>query len=315
MTETNVTPPAVTGTASQGALLETDDGTWTFDLDYLTYTYRWMRCDSGGGSCVAIPGATSNSYTVQAADVGGTIKSEVTATEHAGSPPSPDPDEPGPISGDGYSVSFFDDFTDLDTDVWRLGAWYIPESPANYVQSGSKVTIYNHPGEGKQRDLMSKQAFGPYGYYEARMRYTRHPDAWASHWMMSHNWIQTGNCSSLKVSEIDVFEAFHNLENPRTWRSHSSTIHRNTASGCGMSDSFKPNWTNDVGFELADNWRTYACKWTPTTITTYVDGVQCKTWPVWDTTNQAHRVFVGIWSHAFAAELTAEVDWYRVWEQ
>lgn len=89
MTVTNTVLPALTGTAQQGQTLTTSDGTWTFDLDYLTYAYQWLRCDGAGANCVSIPGATSQGYTLTSSDVGHKMRSEVTATEHAGSPTPP----------------------------------------------------------------------------------------------------------------------------------------------------------------------------------------------------------------------------------
>lgn len=88
MSVTNTVPPAISGTAQQGQTLSTTDGTWTFSLDYLTYSYQWLRCDAGGGSCVPISGAVNPDYVLTAADVGSTIRSEVTATEHANPSPS-----------------------------------------------------------------------------------------------------------------------------------------------------------------------------------------------------------------------------------
>lgn len=88
MTVTNVTPPVLSGTAQQGQLLTTTDGTWTFDAgDFLTYTYQWLRCDLAGANCVDIGSATQQSYLLGAADVGHTIRSEVTATETNNPPP------------------------------------------------------------------------------------------------------------------------------------------------------------------------------------------------------------------------------------
>src|SRR5213075_2354425 len=49
------------------------------------YSYEWRRCNSGGGSCSTIGGEVSQSYVVQAADVGGTIVVAVTAKNAAGS--------------------------------------------------------------------------------------------------------------------------------------------------------------------------------------------------------------------------------------
>ncbi len=83
MSVSNVTPPSISGSAVRGQTLTSSNGTWTFSLDYLTYTYQWERCDAGGSSCVDIGGATSNTYVLQAADVGSTVRVKVTATEHS----------------------------------------------------------------------------------------------------------------------------------------------------------------------------------------------------------------------------------------
>jgi len=227
----------------------------------------------------------------------------------------PGPTTPGPIAGQGYSNVFDDEFNSLDTNTWRLGNWYTPESPANYSVSNGILSIFNHPSERTQRDLMTRSKAWQYGYFEMRAKYTRNVDAWASIWMLSDNWIRTGNCTTLKISEFDILEAFHNLESPTTFRSHSGTIHRNTSGYCGMADSARSGWTNDVGFELGDNWHVYSGLWTPTDCSVYVDGQLLKTWPVWDTTNQPMRLFLGMWSHNYAAEDRLDVDWVRVWQK
>ena len=82
MTVTNTVPPTISGTATQGQLLSTSNGSWTFDEDYLTYAYQWLRCDAAGANCVDIGGATSANYLLTLADVAHTLRSQVTATEH-----------------------------------------------------------------------------------------------------------------------------------------------------------------------------------------------------------------------------------------
>jgi subtilisin family serine protease len=79
----NTNLPAVTGTAQDGKTLQTTDGSWTNSPS--SYAYQWLRCDSLGGSCAAISGATASSYTLVSADVGSTIRAKVTATNAAGS--------------------------------------------------------------------------------------------------------------------------------------------------------------------------------------------------------------------------------------
>jgi hypothetical protein len=79
-TITNVVAPSISGTPTEGLVLEASPGVWT-GTPPLTYSYQWQRCDSGGASCVAISGATGQQYIVQSADVGGTIRVQVTATD------------------------------------------------------------------------------------------------------------------------------------------------------------------------------------------------------------------------------------------
>jgi hypothetical protein len=51
----------------------------------MTYSYQWQRCDSGGGSCVPVAGATASSYLLVSGDVGKTMRISVTASNTAGS--------------------------------------------------------------------------------------------------------------------------------------------------------------------------------------------------------------------------------------
>jgi hypothetical protein len=58
-------------------------GTWTSTAT-ITYAYSWQRCDTSGGNCAAIGGATSTSYTVTSADLGNQLRFAVTATNTDG---------------------------------------------------------------------------------------------------------------------------------------------------------------------------------------------------------------------------------------
>lgn len=103
MTVTNLTPPVISGIARQGSLLTTTTGNWTHDLEGISYTYRWLRCDAVGANCTAIAGQTRSNMVLTASDVGSTIRSEVTATEFVPPPPPP----PG-------SGTLFDQITDFN---------------------------------------------------------------------------------------------------------------------------------------------------------------------------------------------------------
>ena len=75
--------PAISGTAQQGQTVSASTGSWSNGPTL--YAYAWRRCDSSGGSCSAIAGATGASYVLQSGDVGGTVRVVVTATNASGS--------------------------------------------------------------------------------------------------------------------------------------------------------------------------------------------------------------------------------------
>jgi hypothetical protein len=76
-------PPSASGDPKPGQMLTSSSGSWTGTTP-LAYGYQWLRCDSNGSTCVAIPGATTNAYTVVSADLGSTIRSRVSASNVGG---------------------------------------------------------------------------------------------------------------------------------------------------------------------------------------------------------------------------------------
>jgi hypothetical protein len=79
----NVTSPVISGTAEVGQTLISTDGTWN-GTPPIAFNYQWDRCDATGKNCSLITGETTNTYTVQQADVGDTIQSNVTGTNSDG---------------------------------------------------------------------------------------------------------------------------------------------------------------------------------------------------------------------------------------
>lgn len=61
----------------EGNTMHANPGTW--DGTYI-YSYQWMRCDSAGANCAVITGATAQDYVPVSADVGKTLRINVTAS-------------------------------------------------------------------------------------------------------------------------------------------------------------------------------------------------------------------------------------------
>ncbi len=80
----NTTPPSITGKAIVGELLFADVGKYTAGLPN-RYTFQWVRCNSGGGTCSSISGERSQTYTVRDAVVGSTLRVTVRASNAYGS--------------------------------------------------------------------------------------------------------------------------------------------------------------------------------------------------------------------------------------
>jgi len=77
----NTKRPTITGSMVEGTTLTLDRGTWT---GASTFSFQWFRCNSAGGACVPIPGATGSQYRLTAADVGHKIRANVTARNTRG---------------------------------------------------------------------------------------------------------------------------------------------------------------------------------------------------------------------------------------
>src|SRR5207302_723427 len=80
----SVVAPSLTGTAAVGQTLTVSPGSWS-GSPAPTFAYQWQECNSDGGGCQPISGATNAGYTVTAADVGFTLEALVTAANSAGS--------------------------------------------------------------------------------------------------------------------------------------------------------------------------------------------------------------------------------------
>jgi hypothetical protein len=81
----NEVPPSIVGTLRDGETLSIGGNQWS-GSGQPVLAYQWLRCDASGASCAAIDGATGATYTLQGADVNGTIRVRVTGSGGASAP-------------------------------------------------------------------------------------------------------------------------------------------------------------------------------------------------------------------------------------
>jgi hypothetical protein len=74
--------PVIKGTPQVGATLTADVSSWAGGPT--TFTYQWSRCDVNGNACVALNGATAQTYLVVPADVGSTLRVTADPTKRQG---------------------------------------------------------------------------------------------------------------------------------------------------------------------------------------------------------------------------------------
>jgi hypothetical protein len=82
---TNTTPPAISGPTPPkvGDVLTASPGVWSSSAPP-TYSYQWRRCNTTGGACADVSGATAQTYTLAAGDVGSTLRVKVVAKSSSG---------------------------------------------------------------------------------------------------------------------------------------------------------------------------------------------------------------------------------------
>jgi hypothetical protein len=80
----NTAQPVVRGTTVVGQVLSADPGSWS-GTQPISYSYRWLRCNSQGGDCVGIGGANRSTYRLTNDDIGHKLRFNLTARNSAGS--------------------------------------------------------------------------------------------------------------------------------------------------------------------------------------------------------------------------------------
>ena len=79
----NTAPPWPRGSMVVGQVVSAEPGTWT-GASPISFSYRWLRCNTAGGECGSIAGASARNYRVSQSDVGGKLRFNVTARNALG---------------------------------------------------------------------------------------------------------------------------------------------------------------------------------------------------------------------------------------
>jgi hypothetical protein len=79
----STSPPVISGSAVQGALLTEAHGSWTHDPT--SFRYQWEECNASGGACSELRDSTSQAHLISSSDVGHTIRVQEVATNVSGS--------------------------------------------------------------------------------------------------------------------------------------------------------------------------------------------------------------------------------------
>ena len=290
--------------------------TWIDSTEATSYTLRDLPC------------GTSRLLAVDAFDAAGnrSLPAVVPATTAACVDTAP-----LPIAGQGYGKVFGGEFDSLDRSVWDDHIWYDdPPSPSwaptQYVENGilNLVSRRNDAYPGCTTNCypiitvttMSSGKSFQYGYFEARMRWTKGAGSWPAFWLLSTAWAHTGSCET-PSGELDVMEG-QGTEPTVLY----GTIHRESASQCGGNEMNENNW-QPVGVDLTESFHTYGALWTATTVSWYLDDRLIMAAPTYPTSNQPMFLLLQMWSGGWTSdpdsttpdELRTEVDWVRVWQK
>jgi Glycosyl hydrolases family 16/Bacterial TSP3 repeat len=239
--------------------------------------------------------------------------------------------EPSPIAGMGYHETFRDDFDTLNRSVWDDHVWY-DESPhsdwTGFQQVDSTGVLHLRTsrnfscgsGCNYPMNTVTTQSSGrtfQYGYFEARMKWTKGNGAWPAFWLYSYQHAIDEDQCTTQAGEIDVVEGQGSEPNVRY-----GTVHSNT-NGCAPPDDQNGNNYQPGDADLTAGFHTYAALWTPTTISWYMDDEPIMSAPTYTTINQRMFLLLQMWSGGWTEDpdattpdvIETQVDWVRVWQK
>jgi len=167
----------------------------------------------------------------------------------------------------GWKRVFSDDFdgTALDPEKWYVPGWVKHADHAFLDGQGHLVLKADfEPGTTNlvSTSLWSRPAF-VYGYFEARVRFTRNNGWWAAFWLFG----SSNTNPALDGSEVDIFEDYYTRgRKPQDKPVLDHNLHIYLGN---MLKSW--NYKSTLSGTL-DDFYVIGCKWTPFEISYYVDG-------------------------------------------
>jgi hypothetical protein len=79
----NTSTPLVRGDLVVGSVVTADPGSWS-GRESISFSYRWLRCNTQGGDCSSIGGATARNYRLTSTDLNHKMRFNVTARNPVG---------------------------------------------------------------------------------------------------------------------------------------------------------------------------------------------------------------------------------------
>jgi len=199
----------------------------------------------------------------------------------------------------GYGLAFNDEFTGtaLNRDKWFTRFIYDGgtrdhlndekqryRDNNNHIVTGGllnlvarKVSSSDPQGMNYESGMIRSDWTTRYGYIEARVKMPGALGLWPAFWL-NPDVSEAG--TAVWPPEIDIFEVVNNGVEDLPNMLHTSVVQLPgiPASYLYMDPSFVSQWTYwNAPFKFSDGWHTISAEWTPTTVTTFVDGKKIMT--------------------------------------
>ena len=165
----------------------------------------------------------------------------------------------------GWKMVWNDEFDGEKVDLQNK--WFIPSWTKNarpeflVLQDGIlRLRCEMKPGEKRPSTvgIRSRQMF-QFGYFEARVRFTRHPGWWAAFWLLANG----GSMTTAGGSEMDVFEDYATRRADRMIANNYHTFMGKKIKSYGYTFTLPGS---------IDDFYVIGCKWTPFEVSIYLNG-------------------------------------------